>query len=502
MKLYHGTSLEHLRGISNDGGMVPQKGRGDGQVDRDADVSKFEGYTFLATTEDQAKNYAQNRLWENEGNVYLTIIEIEMEEELLLPDNDDLDDAKTWQESAEELEQVKVQGGIPKEKITNVRMYDNDENIIFEGPFENWEEKFDQLRFESKDFQDKWYKFVTTSDQLNNFSIDRNVPRVFETTSVPILNEINLKNTTRSENAVKEIKELLKENASSFPTVYTSKFPLKTKSKETLDFEKLINSPFEYDTDKKLVLSAIQDERIKGFLEEKTIEVPIDHIIYRTKKEIYLHKAKDVSSVVDKVETNDSALSFPVEIEVMLEEFHEKFYKDDTTSISENLIKTTSSLDLTCFKTAKFHPETNFRSYESFQNHDEFMDFANDYLHFGKIKPEQEITDRIDYFQRQFEERERSYIKDQVIPLELLGSKELNKLENERLLNINWESEKVLNFSDKKVNISILSEESDKYLQTMFSDKLLTTIENSKKVHEKMVKKEPVLLKKESELEI
>lgn len=147
--LYHGTSLEALEQITSMGMIMPQESGGAGigednetelrdiayekakedgadtsdeeileeyyELEEDKFKEKFEGYTFFAGTLNAASSYAND----NDPRV---VIEVSVPEESLFPDDNDCWSCKTWQESLQRTNQVKVIGPITEDYIVGVHI--------------------------------------------------------------------------------------------------------------------------------------------------------------------------------------------------------------------------------------------------------------------------------------------------------------------------------------------------------------------------------------------
>lgn len=140
-KLYHGTSLSALKQIAADGGIVPNKGGGAGVSHLDGQSGG--GRVFLGTDLETGELYAG---YAAEVGDVPVVLELTLNEDVLLPDNDDMPDATTWQETAESLKQVTVEGKINTGDITKVYFYTThlegatyQLTSVAEGSFGQWE---------------------------------------------------------------------------------------------------------------------------------------------------------------------------------------------------------------------------------------------------------------------------------------------------------------------------------------------------------------------------
>lgn len=127
IELYHATSLKNFLRIVEQGALIPQGGSGAGlgrnfndDFDDHTVVKRlrknFAGYVFLATNLLTALSY------ENTEDVTI-ILSIFMKDDNLLPDDNDCPTCKTWQDSANNIGQVKVEGKIPATDFNTVYIY-------------------------------------------------------------------------------------------------------------------------------------------------------------------------------------------------------------------------------------------------------------------------------------------------------------------------------------------------------------------------------------------
>ncbi|MDF2533883.1 MAG: hypothetical protein K0R18_40 [Bacillales bacterium] len=117
--LYHGTSYEGLLGIIQMGGIYPNEQKNNGAGPAGADPILFDGFTFLATTIDRAKTYAN---WAK-GEGPKVVLEVDVSEDALQPDDNDAPFAKTWQDSSNHNDQVKLLGIVTTDYIKKVYLY-------------------------------------------------------------------------------------------------------------------------------------------------------------------------------------------------------------------------------------------------------------------------------------------------------------------------------------------------------------------------------------------
>lgn len=137
--LYHGTTLDKLEGISNSGMMLPNETSGAGNG---GDPNGFDGFTFFATDMWTAKQYAFE--WGGRSQYPKVVLEVNVPESALLPDDNDEEGAKTWQESADLIGQVKVLGSITSDYFRKVYFFNSEQEKVAEANFSNWQDVFNQ----------------------------------------------------------------------------------------------------------------------------------------------------------------------------------------------------------------------------------------------------------------------------------------------------------------------------------------------------------------------
>lgn len=137
--LYHGTNYQGLIGITNSQSILPNASEGAGPAR--GRESNYYGFSFLATTKEKAFTYTKDISIDQ----LKVIIEVQVPEELLLPDDVDCPECKTWQESSSKVNQVKVVGEISSNHIKSIYLYNpiNDEFIV-ETNLNNWQKDFEQ----------------------------------------------------------------------------------------------------------------------------------------------------------------------------------------------------------------------------------------------------------------------------------------------------------------------------------------------------------------------
>jgi hypothetical protein len=124
IKVYHTTSVNNFEKIKSEGFIQPQKGQGAGinyENPTREEISYFSNHVFLCTTLDKAISYVDYYKEENQA----IILELEIDEDELLPDQSDCYDCENWIESAEKIQQVCVKGKISTQKISSIYVYDN-----------------------------------------------------------------------------------------------------------------------------------------------------------------------------------------------------------------------------------------------------------------------------------------------------------------------------------------------------------------------------------------
>lgn len=137
--LYHGTNYQGLIGITNSQSIIPNASEGAGPAR--GRESNYYGFSFLATTKEKAFTYTKDIAIDQ----LKAIIEVQVSEELLLPDDVDCPACKTWQESSDKVNQVKVEGEITSNFIKSIYLYNpiSDEFVI-ETNLNNWQKDFEE----------------------------------------------------------------------------------------------------------------------------------------------------------------------------------------------------------------------------------------------------------------------------------------------------------------------------------------------------------------------
>jgi hypothetical protein len=176
--LYHGTTLDRFKGITDSLSIIPQAKKGAGSGGSKPEL--YEGFTFFATSLKVAGDYA---LWKNkEEKGICVILELTLPEDILLPDDNDCPIAKHWEESADKICQVKVLGSVSVSCINNIYFYDQlEEGYLFELfdlPFQDWKLYFDnKLQQKYKEIEEEKeheHQILMQSLLDNGFEVENN----------------------------------------------------------------------------------------------------------------------------------------------------------------------------------------------------------------------------------------------------------------------------------------------------------------------------------------
>lgn len=151
--LYHGTTLDSFKNIVSSGMIMPQESNGAGMqydefYDENPEIAErnFDGFVFLTTKDYIARDYAigSSGNYASAGGVGV-VIEIDVPESSLLPDDSDMPEARTWQESSVAFGQVKVLGPITTDYFRDIHFYNSKLQLrIFVAQLNNWEQKFEE----------------------------------------------------------------------------------------------------------------------------------------------------------------------------------------------------------------------------------------------------------------------------------------------------------------------------------------------------------------------
>lgn len=154
-KLWHGTSLESLKRITDMGMLSPNENTGS-SLDPENTITQF-GFTFLATEKSVAEDYAFSSITivQNIEDRFPVVLEVNISQDALQPDNHDTGRSLTWQETAERTGQVKITGPVTDDYFEKVYFYDPYGNEIFNCNFKGWSSKFEQHKSEFDEFVQK-----------------------------------------------------------------------------------------------------------------------------------------------------------------------------------------------------------------------------------------------------------------------------------------------------------------------------------------------------------
>lgn len=146
-KLYNGVDFKSLDNIILIG-LIPQfVGFGGAQLGggNNGDQNKlnnYKGFTFFATDIRMAYNYGESQC---NGDYPIVVIEFNIDEDKLLPDDTDCLDCKTWQESESQIRQVKCKGSIQPESIEKIHFFNTDTGeLVFSSSPENWKQDYEE----------------------------------------------------------------------------------------------------------------------------------------------------------------------------------------------------------------------------------------------------------------------------------------------------------------------------------------------------------------------
>lgn len=151
--LYHGTTLENFKSIIAAGMISPQESGGAGIYDSNFNLEypsvaqrNFEGFVFLTIKEYNAREYAVGELGNYaSGDVCGVVIEVDVPESSILPDDSDIPEARTWQESSSIGGQVKILGPVTTDYFRDIHFYNAKLELkIFTAQLNNWEQKFEE----------------------------------------------------------------------------------------------------------------------------------------------------------------------------------------------------------------------------------------------------------------------------------------------------------------------------------------------------------------------
>ncbi|AEO93595.1 gp336 [Bacillus phage G] len=135
---FHGTSFENLKSIMREGKIIPQgtSGFGIGKYTGDDADDKFNNFVFLGVNRSDALSYAIQM-----NTKVPVVLEVFVNENDLYPDDIDLPGAKSWEESANAIGQVKILNSIDISQINKVYFYNKSAQEIFNCDInDDWEE--------------------------------------------------------------------------------------------------------------------------------------------------------------------------------------------------------------------------------------------------------------------------------------------------------------------------------------------------------------------------
>lgn len=121
--LYHSTSLYNCKSIIETGFIESRLGRGIGfeftgdEEDFNNNLKKADGYVFLSDSFELVSG-----LYGSESFFEPVVIELNIDNIILLPDDIDCPECKTWQESLEKLNQLKVKAPISINNIVKIHV--------------------------------------------------------------------------------------------------------------------------------------------------------------------------------------------------------------------------------------------------------------------------------------------------------------------------------------------------------------------------------------------
>jgi hypothetical protein len=173
--LYHGTSYENFLKIYEANGIVPQADQGAGigvpkpdeddfydEFGEDEWEEQFEeawefyvkqeegfyGFTFFAGGMNTARGYIGG----NKG--VSVVLEADISEDALLPDDNDAPNAKTWQESLKAVDQVKVLGEVTSDHIKRLHFFNEKGQKAFITTWDRWQEDYEKNKSKFEDDYD------------------------------------------------------------------------------------------------------------------------------------------------------------------------------------------------------------------------------------------------------------------------------------------------------------------------------------------------------------
>lgn len=183
--LYHGTSYDNFLKIYNVGEISPNAEGGAGidypEPDEDdyyySDTDEFDeegynnhveeyerqmsgflGFTFFTGGLKTARDYS------SDADKIGVVLEVELPEEILLPDDNDCYNCETWQDSLKSIDQVKVKGGVTSDKIKRIHFFNNNtKKKMFISTWDSWEKDMEENQGKVSGEQE--YKFDPSIDE-------------------------------------------------------------------------------------------------------------------------------------------------------------------------------------------------------------------------------------------------------------------------------------------------------------------------------------------------
>lgn len=185
-ELYHATSMDSFFSILDSGELRPQETQSSDWTKKEnidyyfngdeelynKHMSNYTGYTFFGTDQYSVQQYGTRAANKSNFPEMYAIIKAELPEELLMPDLNDMPEAKTWQESSEQIGQVCVLGSVPVSQMTGVIMIHTYLHIEINTTFENW--KDDIKKALAKDVKRGYYDADECYELWNRLGIPNN----------------------------------------------------------------------------------------------------------------------------------------------------------------------------------------------------------------------------------------------------------------------------------------------------------------------------------------
>lgn len=152
--LYHGTTLSKLEGIVADGMLRPQESGGGGA--NPDNPNGFEGFTFVSNDITYALRYAHlvNRIQDLYED--LVVLELDVAEEALMPDDNDCPDCDTAEESLSKHKQAKVLGPITSDYIRMVHFYNQKKDLLLSTSFNGCIDALSEYNKTQRDYRSEF----------------------------------------------------------------------------------------------------------------------------------------------------------------------------------------------------------------------------------------------------------------------------------------------------------------------------------------------------------